>query len=392
MTWPFSQREASLSAQQMVAERTGARFKSTTVSRDKALRNSAVWACLHLRADLTSLMPTDVFRRIGGVQVEQTKPPVLLAPGGENCRWSEWVYSTQVDLDGAGNTVGAIVERDGAGLPKVIELANIDDVAFIGRGSKIEKVRIGRVEYDYKDVWHEKQFTRSGLAIGLSPIAYAASGLASYMSAQEFAQEWFSNSTVPGGHLKNVGKTLNKDESAAMKENFKASVQAGDVWVSGNDWEYTMLSAKASESAFLELMDASLSDVCRYLGVPGNMIDVPTKGSAVTYANLTQDNMRLLTINMGGALRRREEAISYGLLPQPRYMKFNRGVLLEMDLKSRYEAHKVAIDARWKAPSEVREDENLPPLTPEQIAEFAIFAKAPSPSTVNVVTPKEGQS
>ncbi|WP_165872984.1 phage portal protein [Nocardioides jejuensis] len=361
------------------------------MTREQALRNSAVWACQHLRADLTSLMPVDVFRRVGGVQIEQNKPPVIVAPGGDDCRWMEWSYSTTVDLDSSGNTVGVIVERDGAGLPKVIELANIDEVSFIGKGSKIHKVRIGRTEYDRYDIWHEKQFTRAGLPVGLSPIAHAAWSIAGYLSAQEFAQDWFSNSTVPGGHLKNINKELNKGEALVVKENFKASIQSGDVWVSGNDWEYKMLSAKAADSAFIEMMDASLSDICRYLNVPGNMIDVPTKGSSVTYANLTQDNLRLLTLNMGGSLRRREEAISHGLLPNPRYIKFNRGVLLEMDIAARYSAHKSAIDARWKVPSEVREDENLPPLTPEQLAEFAVFSKAPSPSTVNVVTPKEGQ-
>lgn len=392
MTWPFSQRTASLTPSQMVADRRLGRMGAARPTRDQALRNSAVWACLHLRADLTSLMPTDVFRRVDGMQVEQTKPAALLAPGGDECLWSEWIYSTQVDLDGSGNTVGIILERDGAGLPKVIELANIDEVSFIGKGSRLAKVRIGAVEYDRKDIWHEKQFTRSGLPVGLSPIANAAWTLAGYLSAQEFARDWFSNSTVPGGHLKNTSKTLNKAEAAAIKENFKASVQSGDIWVSGNDWEYSMLSAKASESAFIELMDASHSDICRYLNVPGNMIDVPTKGSAVTYANLTQDNLRLLTLNLNGALRRREEAISYRLLPQPRYMKFNRGALLEMDLAARYAAYKVAIDGRFMVPSEARELENRAPFTPEQLAEFAVFSKAPSPSTVNVVSPKEGQS
>lgn len=389
MTWPFAQREGSLTATELLTERGRAGLGGVArVSRDQSLRNSAVWACLHLRADLTSLMPVDVFRRVGGVQVEQTKPPVILAPGGAECRWMEWIYSTQVDLDSTGNTVGVIVERDGAGLPRVIELADIDDVSFIGKGSKVYKVRVGRVEYDRSEIWHEKQFTRSGLAVGLSPIANAAWTLSGYLSAQEFARDWFANSTVPGGHLKNVAKTLDKPEAAKVKENFKASIQSGDVWVSGNDWEYTMLQAKASESAFLEQMDASHSDICRYLNVPGNMIDVPTKGSSVTYANLTQDNLRLLTINMGGSLKRREEAISYGLLPQPRYIKLNRGALLEMDIAARYASYKVGVDGRWLAPSEIRELENKPPFTPEQLAEFSIFSKAPSSNS----TPKEGLS
>jgi hypothetical protein len=124
------ERAGSLSAQEMLSERFGRRNGSSTtrVSRDQALRNSAVWACLRLRADLESTMPIDVFRRIGGVQVEQVKPPVLITPGGSSVLMSEHLYSTRVDLDSTGNAVGIIRATDGAGRPSVIELANPDTV------------------------------------------------------------------------------------------------------------------------------------------------------------------------------------------------------------------------------------------------------------------------
>lgn len=381
MAWPFSVREI-VTPEQLLADRTGRRLSWRNVSRDESLRHSAVWACLRLRADLISSMPVDIFRRVGGVQFEQAKSAVFVTPGGRECRWMEWAYSTQVDLDSAGNTVGLITARDGAGLPARIELANIDDVTFKGKGSTLSKVRIGAREYDPLEVWHEKQFTLSGCPVGLSPIAYSARSINNYLSAQEFADEWFGNSTVPGGHLKNTARVLDKGEAAKTKESFKASVQAGDVWVSGNDWEYSMLSAKASESQFLELMDASIADVCRYLGVPGDMIDAPTKGSSVTYANITQRNLQLLIMNLGPAIARREEAWSFGLLPQPRYAKLNTAALLRMDLKSRYESYKIGVDARFLPPSRILDLENMPPLTPEEKAEFAeLFPAKPAAPT-----------
>lgn len=381
----FRNRDANLGATEFVAERTAARTGRGRVSRDRAFRNSAVWACLRLRADLLSTMPVDVFRRVNGIQFEQAKPPVLVEPGGRECRWMQWTYSSQIDVDSVGNTVGVITARDGLGLPARIELANIDDVTFKGKGSRLTEVRIGKDVYDdpATQIWHEKQFTLSGLPIGLSPIAHAAWSLNNYLSAQEFAEAWFSNSSVPGGHLKNTGKTLDKAEARKVKENFKATVQAGDVWVSGKDWEYSMLSAKASEAAFLETMDATVADVCRYLGVPGDMIDAPTKGSSITYANITQRNLQFLIMNLGPAISRREEAWSYGLLPQPRYVKLNTAALLRMDLKSRYESYKLGVEARFLPPSRILELENQPPLTPEEEAEFArLFPnKAPAPAT-----------
>ena len=375
---------SSSAASEIIAERTGRRlgFGKSSVTRERSLRNSAVWGCLALRADLVSSSPVDVFRRIDGVQVEQTKPPVFVKPGGKAWRFDEWVYATQWDLDSAGNTLGIILAVDGLGLPALLDPVNIDDVTFIGKGSTIKKVRVGRDVYNYDQVWHETQYRLAGSPVGLSPIAYAARAINNHLSAQEFAEEWFGNSTVPGGHLKNTSKVLDKKQAARVKENFKATVQSGDVWVSGMDWEYSMLSAKASESQFLELMDATVVDVCRYLGVPGDMIDAPTKGSSITYANITQRNLQFLITKLGPAIQRREAAWSTGLLPQPRYAKLNTNALLRMDLKSRYDAYKIGVDARFLPPSRILDLENQPPLTPEEEAEFArLFPnKAPTPA------------
>ena len=102
----------------------------------------------------------------------------------------------------------------------------------------------------------------------------------------------------------------------------------------------------------------------------------------ITYANITQRNLQLLILNLNPTLRRREAAFTQRLLPAPRYAQFNRGVLLQMDLKTRYEAHKVGIDSRFITPDEIRAIEDLPPLTPEQLELFAALfpTKAPTPT------------
>src|SRR5258707_12274769 len=87
------------------------------VTTETPKRHSAVWACLRLRADLMSTIPVDVYRRVAGIQVECPNPPVLLAPRAPEIDWCEWVYSSQVDLDQAGNTIGIIRATDGFGLP-----------------------------------------------------------------------------------------------------------------------------------------------------------------------------------------------------------------------------------------------------------------------------------
>jgi len=375
MGWPFKTRVAQITAADMLGWRTAARsgLRTDNVTRDQALKASAVWACLRLRADLVSIMPVDVYRRVLGVQVEMPKPPVLVNPGGERVDVLEWMYSTQFDLDSSGNTFGIIAERDGNSLPARIDLVPLADVAVQVRKGELS-YRIAGEVYPPDQVWHEKQFTTSGCPVGLSPIAYAASSITGYLSAQRFAADWFSGSAVPQAMLRNTAKTINPDEAVTIKDRFKASVANGDVFVTGNDWDYEMIAAKASEAMFLEERKFGLGDICRFLGVPGDMIDADSSSGNITYANVTQRNLQLLIVNIGPAIARRENAFSNLLLQKPRYVKLNTDALLRMDLQTRYESYKVAIHERFMAPSEVRELENRAPFTQQQIDEFtALF-------------------
>lgn len=342
----------------------------SSVTAETALRHSAVWACRRLRADLVSTMPIDVYRSIDGVSITQKKPPVFVTPGGDEVDWCEWTYSSQDDLDSSGNTVGVITARGGDGLPSRIELAAFEDVTVKGKGSRIESFKIGGETYSPAQIWHEKQHTRPGMPIGLSPIAFAAMSIGGYLSAQEFARDWFEGGGIPSARLKNTAKTINPVEAQNVKDRFRATVGTGDLFVHGMDWEYDTIQAKASESSFLEQMQFGVVDVCRFLGVPADMIDAESTTGSITYANVTQRNLQLLIMNLNPALRRREAAFSRRLLPAPRFARFNRGALLEMDLKSRYEAHVIGINGRFLAPSEARTYEDLPPFTPEQLAEF----------------------
>ena len=208
-------RAANLSAiEQIIADRVGlGRSGVANVSRPTAMRHSAVWAALRLRADLISTMPVDTFRKVDGVQVETPRPPVLVNPGGDSVGIIEWLYSTQFDLDSCGNTFGLISARDGAGLPTRINLVPVEDVVVrVTKG--VTSYRIAGVDHGPRDVWHERQFTTSGSPVGLSPLAHSAASVAGYVSAQEFVRSWFAGGAVPSAHLKNSEKVQHRMDTA----------------------------------------------------------------------------------------------------------------------------------------------------------------------------------
>lgn len=354
------------------------------VTNESALRHSAVWACLRLRANLISTLPIDVYRRFDGVQVEVPKPPVLVNPGGERVDVLEWMYSSQFDLDRAGNAFGLITERSETGLPARIDLQPFSEVSVRVKDGDVHKYKIGRLEYEPRDVWHERQYTVAGLHVGLSPVAYAAWAIGEYLSIQEFASEWFGNGATPKGHLKNTAKTLQPKEADAIKTKFKQSVQGGDVFVSGSDWEYNMMSVEQAATDWIEAKKYSIADIARFFDVPGDLIDAAVHSNSITYASVTQRNLQFLVMHLGPAIIRRETALGK-LTPKPRYVKLNTDALLRMDPKSRAEMLKLQIDSRVRTPNEARELDELAPLTDGQKDEFdALFPQRQTPAKTGV--------
>lgn len=381
----FSRRSSpGRSADQLIPARPELRAGRAMVTTETAMRHSAVWACLRLRANLVSTMPVDVYRRVGGVQVEVPKPPVLINPGGERVGMLEWLYSSQVDLDRAGNCFGLITARDGLGFPARIELVPFADVSVKIKDGELSKYRIAGKLYDPAEVWHEKQYTLSGLHVGLSPIAFAAWSIGEYLSIQDFALDWFGNGAMPSAHLKNTVKPNMAPEDAALaKQRFKAATANRDLFVTGSEWEYKMIQAEQAGAEWIAAKNFGIGDVARFFDCPGDLIDAAVSGSAVTYANMTQRNLQFLIMSLGPAVTRRENALS-SLTSRPRYVKLNSDALLRMDPQTRASVISAQINARVLAPSEARELDDRPPFTESQLAEFdRLFGKGtqPQPTT-----------
>ena len=371
-------------AGELIPARMSSTGGSVPVTNDTAMRHSAVWACLRLRGDLVSTMPVDVYRRVGDIQIEMTKPPVLVNPGGERVDICEWLYSSNVDLDRAGNAIGLITERNAANLPQRIDLQPIDVCTILEKKSGEIKYRIDGKVYPADQVWHERQFTLPGLPVGLSPVAYAAWSIGQYQSAQKFALDWYGTGGVPKGHFKNTELTqIGEDVANAAKVRFKSSIEGNDIFVSGKDWEYNPFQAEAVGADWLEAQKYGIGDIARFFGCPGDLIDAAVSSGSITYANITQRNLQFLIMHLGPAVYRREKALSK-LLPAPRYVKLNTSALLRMDDQTRAQVLKLKIEARTLAPSEARELDNQPPFTDEQLAEFdRLFGppKSAPPST-----------
>jgi HK97 family phage portal protein len=370
-----------------VSPRAPLRRNMVNVTPDTALRHSAVWACLRIRADLVSTFPIDVFRKVGRINVEVSKAPILVAPGGKHWPLTHWMWASQFELDRGGNTIGIITEKNSLGLPARIDLQPIGHCqVFQNKNMPEHKYRIDGQVYDADQIWHERQFPVPGLPVGLSPVAYAAYTLTEALSMQQFALDWFSGGGVPKARLHNTKKALDSNpndggnnEARRIKDRYMATVANGDVFVHGNDWELDFLQGESMGIEWLDGRRAAIPDLARYFGCPVDLIEAAINApGSITYQSALQRNLQFLVMHLNPAVIRREEAISIGWLPQPRFVKFNSNALLRMDPEIQAKVIGQRIKDRTLTPDEARQDiYDLPPLTPAQVAEFDRLFGAP---------------
>jgi HK97 family phage portal protein len=360
------------------------------VNDQSAMRHSAVWACLRLRANLISTFPLETFRQGEGdlPALKVASPPAILRPGGTQADYVEWMYSTQFDLDRAGNSVGIIRSINGYGLPAEVELIPLSWVSVRTIDNRITHWYIRGQEYPPELIWHEKQYTVAGFPLGLSPVMYAAWSISEGLSIQDFAISWFTMGGIPRSHLKNnTQPTVTDGQAAGIKAKLKESVQSGDALVTGKDWDYTLISPEQTGMEWIEARRLTPIEVARFFDVPADLIDAAISGESVTYANVTQRNLQFLSMSLGPAIIRRENSLNK-MLPNKQFVKMNIDALLRSDPKTLTEMLNLQVAGRLLTPNEARYLLDRQPLTEAQCAEFDRFWPArPAPAATNPTTP-----
>lgn len=351
------------------------------ISQDQALKHSVWWAGLILRANVMSTMPMQVFRPApGGLLSRVASPPKVFDEPYPGIDISEFLFSAQMDLDRYGNFVGIIRSRTHLGNVLEIEPVSMADCTARLSGNRIVEWRIGDESVPPSEVWHQKQYVMAGFPLGLSPLAYAARSMGIYESAEDFVLDWFAVGASPRGVLKNARRDrLAPRVLDDAREGFKRATKNGDIFVTSNEWEWTPAAQDQMSSNFLAVQANSDRDVCRYIGVPGAMIDVEISTGNITYANANQANLQWLITQIGPAAHRAERYWSAKATPTPWTVKQNTDALLRMDPATRTTVMVEQGNALLRTPTELRALDNLPAYTPDQLTELGFFAALRKP-------------
>jgi HK97 family phage portal protein len=355
--WSRVQNRDALTLEQLLATEQTPTHAGVAVGTDQALRLSAVWACVRLLADAVSTLPLDVYRR-GERNPLAELPPLLRAPAA-GMSLNEWLYAVMTSLLLRGNAYGVVTARSGSTLlPSQVDLAHPDRLGVTVLADGRVQYRLNGKELDPADVWHVRAYAFPGTVLGLSPVEYARQTIGLGLAAEKFAGQFFAD-PVPTGVLyadrdpKTDGaKKLQAEWMAARQANRAPGVLHGD--------RFEPLAVKPEESQFLGTLDANTNAIARIYGVPPEMIAGTTAGP-LAYTSPEMRSLDLLTYTVRGWLVRLENAIS-ALLPSTQIARFNAAGMVRVDLKSRYEAHEIALRAGFLTVNEVRALEDRGPL------------------------------
>lgn len=341
----------------------GRTFARVNLSRAEAsLQKVAVWAATDVICSLVSTLPLDVFQGTGKARRELDKPKVLTDPAGDGYGREDWVYQYQMSMLLRGNAYGRVGDRDRLGNPTLIVLYHPDEVqGWRDEKHGLPQWRAGGKTVPAEEMWHRRAYPTPGRLLGLSPVEHHAGTIGLGIAASRFGMQWFEDGAHPSGMLTNEG-ALDAKQAKTAKERFMAALQGTrEPIVLGQGWKYQQIQVSPNESQFLETQQYTSAECARIYG-PGmaEILGYETGGS-MTYANVEQRSLDLLTYAIDRWLVRGENMFT-GLLPAGQYAKFNRSALARTDLLTRVRAHAIALQNRWMVVNEVRDVEDMTPV------------------------------
>lgn len=330
-----------------------------------ALGLAPVYAATALISDQIAATPVSVFDKTAGVPTRVASQPDLVSnPGVNDLDVFSWKHQACASLLLRGNAYGYVADWDSRGVPSRVQWLRPDSVLvdetdvvpqFFFDGRLIPRDRL----------IHIPAYVVPGSVVGLSPIGLFKLQIETGMEAQAFGRKFFKRGTVPSGFLKNTAKTLSAEQASETKRRFSAAVSSSEPFVSGMDWSYEAIGVPQGEVQFLAGIKATANQIAAVYRVAPEDVGGEANGSSLTYKNLEQDQIRFAVRTLR-PWTTRFEAVFDRYLPANQYMKHNLDASARADLKTRYEAHQIAITAGFRTVDEVRALEELPPLTAAQ--------------------------
>jgi HK97 family phage portal protein len=346
-----------------------------SVSVERAVSLSAVWACTSLIAGTIASMPLLLYRRLpDGERERATEHPLFdvlrLRPNPAQSVVAFWEAMTTALLL-RGNAY-SVISRDDANAVRALWFVNPDRVMVdvLKSGKLRYKVSAGASTQTVQaeDMLHITGPMSDDGYTGRSVIATFRETLGLGLALERYGAEFFANSATPAGVLETKAR-LSDTALSHLKDSWSANQdrrgRRHTTAILEEGLEFKPIGVSHEDAQFIEARRFSTEEIARIFGCPPFMIGGDIKGS-MTYSNSELESLRLLKHTIGPWLARIESACNFSLIsPLERrvlYCEFLPDSLLSTTTLDRFQAYKLGLDGGWLTVDEVRRRENLPSL------------------------------
>ncbi|ORM66118.1 phage portal protein [Pantoea rwandensis] len=340
------------------------------VSADKAIRLSAVWACVRLLSESVSTLPLKIYER----QADGSRKPATQHPAYQVlCRRpnlemtpSRFMLMLVASICLRGN---GFVEK------KMIGNKLISLVPLLPQNMVVKRLDNGTLQYTYtesnsqrviptKNIMHIRGFGLDGVC-GMMPMMTGRDVIGAAMAVEESAAKIFENGLQSSGFL-SAESALNDEQRERLRtymQVFTGSRNAGKIMVLEGGLKYQNVTMNPEAAQMLESRAFSIEEICRWFRVPPFMVGHADKQSSWA-SSVEGMNLQFLTNTLRPLLVNIEQEISRCLLDgdEDLFAEFSVEGLLRADSAGRSAYYTTALQNGWMSRNDVRRLENMPPI------------------------------
>ncbi|HDC4357974.1 TPA: phage portal protein [Enterobacter hormaechei] len=360
----------SLTTGEFWREWYGTSSSGKVVTADKAIKLSAVWACVRLLSESISTLPLKIYvRQPDGSRKAATDHPaysVLCRRPNSEMTPSRFMLMVVASICLRGN---AFIEK------KFIANRLVSLVPLLPQNMVVKRLTTGALEYKYtengneriipvKNMMHIRGFGLDGVC-GMMPTMAGVDVFGAAMSVDEAAAKIFENGLQSTGFLSSEN-ALTKEQRDRLRQNlqsFIGSKNAGKLMVLENKLTYQNVTMNPEAAQLLESRSFSIEEICRWFRVPPYMVGHTTKQSSWA-SSLEGMNLLFLTHTLRPLLVNIEQEIGRCLLDSDEevFAEFSVEGLLRADSAGRAAYYTSALQNGWMSRNDMRRLENMPPI------------------------------
>lgn len=352
------------------------------------MAHPGAWRAAVLLSDLLGSLPWYAERERGDQDPEKLSPtpPLLDQPHPPDTRMSTF-SGAALDLIWHGNAIAIVADRDRHGWPTAMVPRPADQVqvarAQPGDGLPFP---VGTVVYGFnvagggqrwwssEDVVHVKGPARAGALRGMGVLECHLTGALKLAGELQKQAGAIADNAVPSMLIKSDDPDMSEADATELKTSYMKSQRTRQPAVMNANTTLEPLAWNPSETQLLDARKFTLNELALIFGLDPSWLGASQ--TSRVYSNIEQEAINLVKFSLGGHLARFEQELSRHF-PRGTRAKANLDALLRSDTLSRYQAHKIGIDAGFLTDDEARALEGRAPLTPEQRRQLA--ARRPTP-------------